>query len=168
MIVSFHLNGAEVTLEVPADRRLLDILREDSGLAATPEGCGRGSCGSCYVFVDGEVLASCLVPALRLAGRKVTTIDRLRQEKLFVDMEQAVDDIVQLGPCRCGLLVTLYSLLAQVERMSREEFLAALSGNVCHCTGYRRLHDRMRRFASLRAKRGLSRKAESISRLPGI
>ncbi len=168
MIVSFRLNDREVTVEVAAERRLLDILRDHQGLTATSEGCGRGSCGSCHVFVDGEVMASCLVPAFRVAGRRVTTVERLREEKLFADMERAVDDIVQTGECRTGLLVTLYSLLGQVERMSREEFLAALSANICPCTGYRQLYQRMRRFASLRGKRWQARKNESMSRLPGI
>ena len=168
MIVSFRLNDKDVTLEVPAERRLLDILRDAQGLTGTSEGCGRGSCGSCFVFVDGEVMASCLVPAFRAAGRRITTIERLREEKLFADMEQAVDDIVQKGACRAGLLVTLYSLLGQVDRMSREEFLAALSGNICPCTGYRQLYDRLRRFASLRGKRWQARRNESMSRLPGI
>jgi aerobic-type carbon monoxide dehydrogenase small subunit (CoxS/CutS family) len=83
-------------------------------------------------------------------------------------MEQAVDAIVQRGTCRAGLLVTLYSLLGQVDRLSREDFLAALAGNICHCTGYRQLYDRLRRFASMRGKRWQSRKGESMSRLPGI
>ncbi len=168
MTISFRLNDSDVTLEVPAERRLLDILRDDQGLTATSEGCGRGSCGSCFVFVDGDVMASCLVPAFRIAGRRVTTIERLREEKLFVDMEQTVDDIVQKGACRSGLLVTLYSLLGQVDRMGREDFLAALSGNICHCTGYRQLYDRLRRFASLKGKRWQAERNESMSRLPGI
>ena len=168
MTVSFRLNDGDVSLDVPAERRLLDILRSDLGQGGTPEGCGRGSCGSCYVFLDGEVVSSCLIPAFRVQGRRVTTIERLREEKLFGDMERALDDILQKGSCRQGLLVTLYSLLPQVDRMTREDFLAALSGNVCHCTGYRRLHDRMRRFAALRAKRWQSRKSESMSPLPGI
>jgi carbon-monoxide dehydrogenase small subunit len=168
VIVSFVLNDKEVTVEVPAERRLLDILCNDLGLDATYEGCGRGSCGSCYVFVDGEVMASCLVPAFRAAGRRITTVERLREERLFSDMEQAVDAIVQRGTCRAGLLVTLYSLLGQVDRLSREDFLAALSGNICHCTGYRQLYDRLRRFASMKGKRWQSRKGESMSRLPGI
>jgi len=166
--VAFSLNDREVTLEVPAERRLLDILRDGRGLTGTPEGCGRGSCGWCLVFLDGDVVSSCLLPAFRVAGRRVTTIERLREERLFADMEQAVDDVVEKGACRAGLLVTLYSLLGQVERMSRDEFLAALSGNACPGSGYRQLFDRLRRFASLRGKRWQPRRNESRSRLPGI
>jgi aerobic carbon-monoxide dehydrogenase small subunit len=166
--VSFHLNDREISIEVPAERRLLDLLRGGTGLAGTAEGCGRGYCGSCLVFLDGEVVASCLVPAFRVSGRRVTTIERLRDERLFVEMEEAVDDLIPAGPCRAGLLVTLYSLLVQVERMNRDDFVAALSGNVCPCTGYRQLHERLRRFASLRGRRWQSRRSESTSRLPGI
>ncbi len=168
MIVSFTLNDGVVTLEAPPERRLLDLLRDDCGLRGTSEGCGRGYCGSCFVFLNGEVVASCLVPAYRASGRRVTTIERLREEKLFTDMEDAVADVLQKDSCRSGLLVTLYSTLGQVERMSRQDFLAALSGNVCHCTGYGQLYDRMRRFAALRAKRWQARRGESMSRLPGI
>ena len=168
MIVAFRLNDVEVTLDVPAERRLLDVLRDGRGLTATPEGCGRGYCGSCHVFLDGDVVVSCLVPAFRVAGRRVTTIERLREERLFGEMEAAVDDIVAKGACRAGLLVTLYSLLGQIDRINRDDFLAALSGNVCHGSGYRQLYDRLRRFASLRGKRWQARRREPASRLPGI
>ncbi len=168
MIVSFTLNDGVVTLEAPPERRLLDVLRDDRGLPGTSEGCGRGYCGSCLVFLDGEVVASCLVPVFRAAGRRVTTIERLREERLFTDMEEAVDEVLQKGSCRSGLLVTCYSILGQVDRMSRQDFLAALSGNVCHCSGYAQLYDRLRRFASLRTKRWQGRRGESMSRLPGI
>lgn len=168
MRVVFTCNGQEVVLETPPDRRLLDILREDRRLVGTQEGCGRGYCGSCLVFVEEDLLPACLIPAFRLQHRRVTTVDRLKEERLFQQMEAAVDDLIPPVTCRNGRLMAIYSLLNRIDEVAPEEFVVALAGTVCPGTGYRRIYERVRGLSGVRRRRWQGRGDGSRYRLPGI
>ena len=125
MKVEFTLNGKAVEREVPADRRMLDVIREDLGLIGTKEGRGRGYCGSCLIFLDEELVPSCLVPAFRAVGRRITTVEGIRQERLFQRVEQQVGPVIHQGACKEGLLMTLYHLIPRIDEMTRSDFLDA-------------------------------------------
>ena len=75
--ISFNLNGKDVQVETYSMARLLDIVREDFGLTGSKEGCGEGECGACSVFMDGELVNSCLIPAAQVSGKKIETIESL-------------------------------------------------------------------------------------------
>ncbi len=143
MRITFVLNGREARMEVRADRRVVDLLREDLGLTGTKEGCGAGECGACTVLVDGQARLSCLMLAAQLDGREVTTIDGLaRGEQLHPVQEAFVEHgAIQCGFCTPGMVLAAADLLQRNPHPSRKEIRVGLSGNLCRCTGYTKIVD---------------------------
>jgi len=136
--IDFNLNGQAKSLSLAPLRRLLDILREDLGLTGTKEGCGEGECGACSVLLDGQLVNACLVTAAALPGRKVTTIEGLRELPEFAILSQAFAQAgaVQCGFCTPGMVMAAYALLGHNPRPTQEEIRTFISGNLCRCTGY--------------------------------
>ena len=153
MKVSFVLNGEEIRIETPADRRVVDILREDLHLTGTKEGCGTGECGACTILFDGESRLSCLMVAAQLEGRKVTTIEGLAEGERLHPVQQAFVDLgaVQCGFCTPGMILTAVDLLQKNPDPTRLEIREGISGNLCRCTGYQKIVDAVE-AASLRMK----------------
>jgi carbon-monoxide dehydrogenase small subunit len=141
----FRLNGKRVDVAAPPARRLLDVLREECGLTGTKEGCGEGECGACTVLLDGEAVASCLVPFAQARGRAVTTIEGLGGghplQKAFLACGAA-----QCGICTPGMIMAATPLPRGVRLPQVRE---ALAGNLCRCTGYEAIYR-----AVLAAKKG--------------
>ena len=131
----FHLNGQEVSLDVPPMARLLDVLREACALPGTKEGCGEGECGACTVLINREAVCSCLVPAAQAEGTSVTTIEGLGPDHA---MARAFMDEVgaQCGICTPGFIVAAKALLERTTNPSETEVRYWLAGNLCRCTGY--------------------------------
>lgn len=138
MQIRFTVNGTEMTLQVPPDRRLVDILREDLGLTATKIGCGEGECGACTVIVDGKTVDSCLLPACQLEGRSITTLEGITPAEGLHPIQQAFMEqgAVQCGFCIPGMVLAAKALLDQNPSPSEGDIRTALSGNLCRCTGY--------------------------------
>jgi carbon-monoxide dehydrogenase small subunit len=126
----FVLNGKRASIEAPPLKRLLDVLREDCGLAGTREGCGEGECGACTVLLDGAPVNSCLVPLAHVQGRKVTTIEGLRSR---VPEALAREGGTQCGICTPGVVMAASTL---GPKPSAARVREALAGNLCRCTGY--------------------------------
>jgi aerobic carbon-monoxide dehydrogenase small subunit len=128
--VRFTLNGKRVQCDAHPMARLLDVLRERCGMPGTKEGCGEGECGACTVLIDGRPVVSCLVPAAHAAGRKVTTIEGVKDplQKEFVACGGA-----QCGICTPGMIVAALPLKPGC---TEDEVRAQLAGNLCRCTGY--------------------------------
>ncbi len=143
MIVSFVLNGKEIRIETPSDRRVVDLLREDLHLTGTKEGCGTGECGACTILVDGESRLSCLTVAAQLEGRKVTTIEGLAEGEGLHPVQQAFVELgaVQCGFCTPGMVLTAVDLLQKNPDPTRPEIREGISGNLCRCTGYQKIVD---------------------------
>jgi carbon-monoxide dehydrogenase small subunit len=143
MKIHFTLNGKKTIVDTPPDRRAVDILREDLGLTGTKEGCGSGECGCCTVLVDGESRLSCLMLAVQLEGREITTIEGLAGEGgLHVLQEAFVESgAVQCGFCTSGMILSAADLLSGNPDPTREEIREGLSGNLCRCTGYQKIVD---------------------------
>lgn len=139
--LSFTLNGRWVTLSTDPLRRLLDILREDFGLTAAKEGCGEGECGACTVLLDGHPVTACLVNAGNLQGRRVETVEGLVGTLLGQRIVAAFEDTaaVQCGFCFPGILVSAYHYLQHHPEPTEAGVRAALSGNLCRCTGYEKI-----------------------------
>ena len=134
----FSLNGAPRDVVVAADRLLIDLLRDDCGATGTKLGCGVGVCGACSVLVDGELLSACLVPAVFVDGRDVTTIEGLAQNSHLTKLQEAFvrDGGFQCGICTPGQLIAATALLAERPRPEEREIRAWMMGNLCRCTGY--------------------------------
>ena len=143
MEIHFSLNGRDVAVETTPERRVVDLLRQELGLTGTKEGCGSGECGACTVLIDGENRLSCLMVAAQLAGRRVTTIEGLANEKGPHPLQEAFvrSGAVQCGFCSPGMILTASALLAADPHPTREAIRAGLSGNLCRCTGYQKIVD---------------------------
>ncbi len=137
------VNGSSVTLHVPGDMRLLDALRDELLLTGTKNGCGEGECGACMVLCEGQPVNACLVTVGSVAGRRITTVEGMSRDGTPGLVQQAFIDAgaVQCGFCIPGCEITAQALLDEEEPLSREEIAAALSGNLCRCTGYVKIID---------------------------
>lgn len=124
-------------------KRLLDVLREDLRLTGTKEGCGEGECGACSVFINGEVVNSCLVPVCQVDGTEILTVEGLAEDDRLSPLQEAMIKIggTQCGICTPGILMAAKALLDQNPHPTRDEIRAGLGGNLCRCTGYVRIID---------------------------
>jgi carbon-monoxide dehydrogenase small subunit len=148
------VNGEARDVLTEPYKTLLEVLREDLGLTGTKHGCELGECGACAVLLDGELVLSCLVPAVECHGRSVTTVEGLRDGPELHPLQAAFADhgSAQCGYCTPGMLVAAKWLLDRKPDASREEIALALSGQLCRCTGYLQIYEAVE--AAGRAMRG--------------
>jgi xanthine dehydrogenase molybdenum-binding subunit len=133
------VNGTSHTLQVHPARRLVDLLREELDLTGTKESCAVGVCGACSVLVDGELVSSCLLPALLVDGRSVTTIEGIADTNGSLSTIQEafiVEGGLQCGACTPGQIVAATALLREQPAPTDDQILHWMAGNLCRCTGY--------------------------------
>jgi carbon-monoxide dehydrogenase medium subunit len=173
------INGQQHALEGAHAKSLLDALRENAGLTGAKEGCAEGECGACTVWLNGQAVMACLVPAPQAHGGEIVTIEGLASTA-YDDRRQTIDDAesansypsaighrpssqealhplqqafidnaaVQCGFCIPGMLMAGAKLLDEQAQPSLEQIQTALSGNICRCTGYRKILDAVRSAAA--------------------
>lgn len=141
--VSFTVNGTRQSLRVLPMARLLDVLREDLKLTGTKEGCGEGECGACSVFVDGELVNSCLVPVLQVEGAQIQTIEGVASGAELHAVQEAFIECggAQCGICTPGMVLAAVSLLKETPQPTDADIRNGLAGNLCRCTGYMKIFD---------------------------
>ena len=149
------VNEEPVSVIVEPHWTLLKVIRDELGLTGTKEGCGEGDCGSCTVLVDGKAVNSCLVLAIDVDGRRVTTIEGMARGTDLHPLQKAFLEkgAVQCGFCTPGMIMTAKSLLDQNPCPSEEEIRFAIAGNLCRCTGYAKIVDAIQSVAEARKGR---------------
>jgi carbon-monoxide dehydrogenase small subunit len=125
---------------------LLYVLRERLGLPGSKNACEQGECGSCSVYLDGDLVCACLVLAAQAEGREITTVEGLGRGEELHPVQQAFLEAgaVQCGFCTPGLIVATHELLDRNSHPSDAEIREALAGNLCRCTGYEKILDAVR------------------------
>jgi carbon-monoxide dehydrogenase small subunit len=132
------INGEEVEFLCEARQSLLEVLRDTLGLTGSKEGCNNGNCGACNVILDGKLVNSCLVLAIEVDGRSLTTIEGIAGPQGLHPLQVKFLEhaALQCGFCTPGFIVAAKALLDHNPNPSEEEVRYWLSGNLCRCTGY--------------------------------
>jgi aerobic carbon-monoxide dehydrogenase small subunit len=145
--LTLTVNGAERQVDgVWEADSLLTVLREQLALPGSKNACEQGECGSCSIYLDDELVCSCLVLAAQAEGRRVVTVEGIAGEAGLHPIQQAFIEsgAVQCGFCTPGLIVAVHDLLARVANPSDTQIREALAGNICRCTGYEKILDAVR------------------------
>jgi carbon-monoxide dehydrogenase small subunit len=141
LALTLHVNGAEHGTEAAFTDTLLTVLRERLGLTAAKRGCNQGVCGACTVSIDGVPMRACLSLAHNCATARITTLEGTGNDTTMRALQDSFEKLgaLQCGFCTPGMLMAACALLAANPRPSVEEVRAGLSGNLCRCTGYRKI-----------------------------
>jgi isoquinoline 1-oxidoreductase subunit alpha len=158
MAFQLTINGAKRTVDVPGDMPLLWVLRQELNMPGTKFGCGQGLCGACTVHVNGVATRSCQLPVSDVGKSKITTIEALEKSEIGRALQQAwLDaDVMQCGYCQAGQLMNASAFLAANPKPKSDEIEEAMSGNICRCACYTRIHSAITQVAEsgVAAKKG--------------
>lgn len=136
MKITLIVNDKKINVDVRPDEFLLDTLRK-IGYLSVQKGCDTSSCGICGIWIDGKVILSCTYLTVRADGKKITTLEGVRDEaKEFTDF-LADEGADQCGYCAPGFIMTVLAMKKELVRPNSEEIYHYLNGNLCRCSGYK-------------------------------
>jgi carbon-monoxide dehydrogenase small subunit/xanthine dehydrogenase YagT iron-sulfur-binding subunit len=143
--IKLNVNGVDHRVEVEDRWTLVELLRDHLQLTGTKIGCDRGSCSACTVWLDGAPVASCMVLAIDVGARAVTTIEGLAQGDTLHPVQEAfiAHDAMQCGYCTPGMVMSCAALLERTRQPTADDVHAAISGHVCRCGSYPHVVDAM-------------------------
>jgi carbon-monoxide dehydrogenase small subunit len=161
MTIGFILNGEDVTVRAEANTRLLDILRETFKLPGAKCGCLAGVCGACSVIFNGNAVPSCLIPAFRIRGCEIITIEGFSQTDEYQDILRGFSQagLESCGFCEAGTILAVGTLLEKIPRPTKADINAAFNGIRCRCTDPQRLAEGILFTADIRQRRLYGRSA---------
>ena len=140
-MIEFNVNGEAVSSESEADTPLLWVIRDELKLKGTKFGCGIAMCGACTVHIDGVAIRSCITPVESVAGKSVTTIEGLDSVTgKALQTAWVENQVPQCGYCQSGQIMTAANLLDNNPAPSDEQITNAMTGNLCRCMAYTRIH----------------------------
>ncbi len=141
--VSFYLNGRKISVVIEPSESLNFVIRERLGLIGTKRGCETGGCGSCTVIIEERAVYSCMMYALQVSGKSVTTIEGLQNGTQLEPIQESFMDHggLQCGFCTTGFIMSAKALLDKNSQPTELEVRDALVGNLCRCTGYKKIFD---------------------------
>ena len=139
--VTLNVNGEAHEVYLESRRLLSDVLREDLRLTGTHVGCEHGVCGACTVLVDGAPSRACLIFAVQMEGREITTVEGLTPAEGLSPLQQALHEEhgLQCGFCTPGIVTTFEAYLRENPDPTEDELRDVLAGNLCRCTGYQNI-----------------------------
>ena len=163
IMVELTINGKKRKVETAISTRLLDLIRDDLHLTGTKEGCGKGECGACTVIMNGELVASCLILAPQADGAVITTIEGIGSGGHLDPIQEAFIETgaVQCGFCTPGMILAAKKLLEENPHPTEEEIKRGISGNLCRCTGYKKIFNAIRLAADRLSSRNGGRGEEN-------
>lgn len=143
MTLALTINGQSRRVEAGLTDTLLTVLRDQLLLTAAKRGCNQGVCGACTVLIDGRPQRACLSLAANCEGAAITTLEGLQRDPGMARLQKAFADTgaVQCGFCTPGVLISAHALLSRNADPRTDEIRAGLSGNLCRCSGYRKIVD---------------------------
>jgi nicotinate dehydrogenase subunit A len=149
MAISLDVNGTTRTVDVPADTKLLYVLRNDLTLSGAKFGCGLAQCGACTVLVDGTAIRSCITEVGAVAGAKIETIEGLAASGTLHPVQRAflAEQAAQCGYCTAGMIMASVALLRTNREPSDPQIREALDGNLCRCGSHARVLRAVKRAA---------------------
>jgi isoquinoline 1-oxidoreductase subunit alpha len=151
-MIALSVNGKQYNVDVAADMPLLWVIRETIGLTGTKFGCGLSQCGACTVHLEGNAIRSCTTPVSLAANKKVTTIEGLSPNSSHaLQVAWIAEQVPQCGYCQSGQLMSAAALLAKTPKPTDAQIDAAMTGNICRCGTYQRIHRAIKRAAGLQA-----------------
>ena len=152
-LIELRINGRNHEITVEPNALLLDVLRQQLQLTGYKRACDDSSCGACTVLVDGVAMMSCTLLAAGCPGQQITTIEGVSEHGSLAAIQKAYGDWggAQCGYCTPGFIMTAKSLLAENPDPSEADIRAALSSNLCRCTGYSQMYEAIR--SAIRAER---------------
>jgi isoquinoline 1-oxidoreductase alpha subunit len=157
MTTTLNVNGKAMPVQAPADTPLLWVLRDELGLTGTKYGCGIAQCGACTVLADGQPIRSCSTPIAALTTAQITTIESLGGNHPL-QVAWVKNDVPQCGYCQSGQLMSASALLAKTPKPSDAEIDAAMSGNICRCGTYQRIHAAIKEASAQAASKPIGAK----------
>ena len=152
-MIALHVNGKKYTVDVPPDKPLLWVLRENLKLTGTKYGCGEGLCGACTVHVNGKAERSCLIPVKDAVGKRIVTIEGLTKNHP-VKKAWLAEEVSQCGWCQPGQVMAAVALLKEKPHPTDADIDARMSGNLCRCGTYQRIRSAIHRAAGEGRKGG--------------
>ena len=142
-LIELRVNGRSYEIAIEPNKLLLDALRQELDLTGSKRGCDDSSCGACTVLVDGTPMLACTMLAASCAGQEITTVEGVSEHGALAAIQKAYGDWggAQCGFCTPGFMMTVKHLLATNPNPTEEEVRAALSSNLCRCTGYSQMYE---------------------------
>ena len=142
-ILKCIINDEEIEACVDPEMRLVDFIRERMRLTGTKIGCKKGECGACTIIMDGNAVNSCLLPVMRAEGTVIQTIEGVEKDgRLHVIQEEFINKgAIQCGFCTPGMIMSSKALLDKNPSPTKDEVKEALGGNICRCTGYKKIEE---------------------------
>ena len=153
--ITININGNDCTAEVEPRLLLVHFIREVANLTGTHVGCDTTSCGACTIVLDGKPIKSCTLFAVQADGKQVMTVEGLAQDGKLHPVQEAFHEKhgLQCGFCTPGMILSSAALLDEDPHPDRNKIRAALSGNLCRCTGYQKIVDAVEAVAHAPAER---------------
>jgi len=145
-LIELLVNDRKHEVAIEPNALLLDVLRQELNLTGSKRGCDDSSCGACTVLVDGVAMMSCTLLAASCEGQAITTIEGVSVHGSLAAIQKAYGDWggAQCGYCTPGFIMTVKSLMAENPDPSESDVRAALSSNLCRCTGYNQMYEAIR------------------------